>query len=39
MAAIGWEPDLIVVDEAHHAVAGSWAAILKRWPKAKLSKL
>ena len=27
-------PDLVVIDEAHHAVAGSWRRILDRWPKA-----
>lgn len=36
VAGMGWAPDLIVVDEAHHAVAGSWAAVLKRWPSAKV---
>jgi DNA repair protein RadD len=31
----GWvnEFDLVVVDEAHHAVAGSWGRILERFPK------
>ncbi|MGK7871507.1 DEAD/DEAH box helicase [Falsiroseomonas sp. E2-1-a20] len=29
-------PHLIVVDEAHHAVAGQWAAIIKAYPKARL---
>jgi DNA repair protein RadD len=27
-------PDLIVVDEAHHAVASSWARITEAWPGA-----
>lgn len=27
-------PDVILIDEAHHAVAGSWEAILKAWPNA-----
>jgi superfamily II DNA or RNA helicase len=27
-------PDLIVVDEAHHSVAGQWAAILAAYPNA-----
>lgn len=29
-------PDLIVVDEAHHACAGSWQAVLNRWPDARV---
>jgi superfamily II DNA or RNA helicase len=29
-----WQPDLIVVDEAHHAVAGTWSQILDHWPHA-----
>jgi superfamily II DNA or RNA helicase len=29
-------PDLIVVDEAHHAAAGSWKQILTRFPHAKI---
>jgi superfamily II DNA or RNA helicase len=31
---IAWAPDLIVVDEAHHAVAGSWSQTLAHWPNA-----
>lgn len=27
-------PDLVVIDEAHHAVAGSWRRVLDHWPKA-----
>ena len=27
-------PDLIVIDEAHHATAGSWARVLAHWPDA-----
>lgn len=27
-------PDLLVIDEAHHAVAGSWRQVLAHWPKA-----
>lgn len=27
-------PDLIVVDEAHHATAGSWERVLGHWPDA-----
>lgn len=29
-------PDLIVIDEAHHAVAGSWAKILRAFPNSQL---
>lgn len=29
-------PDLIIVDEAHHAISDSYQAILKRWPQAKI---
>ena len=29
-----WEPDLIVIDEAHHAVAGTWSKVLSHWPEA-----
>lgn len=32
--SIDWQPSLIVIDEAHHAVAGSWAQIIARWPDA-----
>lgn len=31
-----FNPDLIVVDEAHHAVAGTWARIIAACPRAKL---
>jgi DNA repair protein RadD len=27
-------PDLVVIDEAHHAVAGSWRRVLEYWPRA-----
>jgi len=27
-------PDLIIIDEAHHAAAGSWNRILEHWPSA-----
>ena len=27
-------PDLIIIDEAHHAVAGSWKKIIDQWPNA-----
>ncbi len=29
-------PDLIVIDEAHHATAGAWATVLARWPNARV---
>lgn len=29
-------PDLIVVDEAHHAVAGQWATVTQAYPQARL---
>jgi superfamily II DNA or RNA helicase len=29
-----WQPDLIVIDEAHHAVAGTWSSVLNHWPQA-----
>ena len=31
---IDWQPDLIVIDEAHHAAAGSWERVLNHWPNA-----
>jgi superfamily II DNA or RNA helicase len=31
---LSWQPDLIVIDEAHHAVAGTWRKILDHWPHA-----
>jgi superfamily II DNA or RNA helicase len=31
-----WTPDLIVVDEAHHAIAGSWRRILNAYPAARV---
>jgi superfamily II DNA or RNA helicase len=34
LPVISWQPDLIVIDEAHHAVAGTWQAILEHWPDA-----
>ena len=33
---VDFKPDLIVIDEAHHAVAGSWATVLEHFPDAKL---
>jgi DNA repair protein RadD len=29
-----WQPDLIVIDEAHHAIAGTWGSVLSHWPEA-----
>ena len=29
-------PDLIVIDEAHHATAGAWARVLTQWPDARV---
>ena len=31
-----YPPDLIIIDEAHHAAAGSWSKILSAFPNAKL---
>jgi DNA repair protein RadD len=29
------EPQLIIIDEAHHARAATWEAVLAQWPRAK----
>jgi superfamily II DNA or RNA helicase len=29
-------PDLIIIDEAHHAVAGSWRKVIDHWPNSLL---
>lgn len=29
-------PDLIVIDEAHHAVAGQWATVVAAYPRARI---
>ena len=29
-------PDLIIIDEAHHAVAGSWRKVINHWPNSLL---
>lgn len=29
-----WQPSLVIIDEAHHAAAGSWRKILEHWPDA-----
>lgn len=34
LATIEWQPCLIIIDEAHHAAAGSWSRILDHWPGA-----
>lgn len=34
LEAAGWKPDLIVVDECHHAVAGTWRRVLEAFPGA-----
>lgn len=34
LATIDWEPCLIIIDEAHHAAAGSWSQIISHWPGA-----
>jgi DNA repair protein RadD len=30
------EPDIIICDEAHHAVSGQWRAVLDRYPEARI---
>ena len=30
------QPDLIVIDEAHHGVAGSWRKVIDHWPNSLL---
>lgn len=34
LPTMDWQPSLIIIDEAHHASAGSWAVILDKWPDA-----
>jgi DNA repair protein RadD len=29
-------PDLIIIDEAHHARAATWESVIRHWPQAKL---
>ena len=31
-----WQPDLIVIDEAHHAIAGTWTNVISHWPDSPL---
>ena len=35
LAEVAYEPGLIVVDEAHHALASTYRILWDRWPKAK----
>lgn len=34
LPGMDWQPSLVIIDEAHHASAGSWARILQQWPDA-----
>jgi superfamily II DNA or RNA helicase len=34
--AVNWSPDVIIVDEAHHATAGSWRKVIEHFPEAKV---
>ncbi len=34
LSRIDWQPDLIIIDEAHHATAGQWERTLQHWPTA-----
>jgi len=34
LSGMDWQPSLVIIDEAHHASAGSWARILQQWPDA-----
>lgn len=34
LSRITWTPSLVIIDEAHHAAAGSWRQILDHWPDA-----
>jgi superfamily II DNA or RNA helicase len=34
LSGIDWQPDLIIIDEAHHATAGQWERTLQHWPAA-----
>lgn len=29
-----WEPNLVIIDEAHHAVASTYRKVMEKWPKA-----
>lgn len=34
LAGMAWQPSVVIIDEAHHAAAGSWRQILDHWPDA-----
>ena len=34
LLTMDWQPSLIIIDEAHHASAGSWDRVLRHWPDA-----
>ena len=34
LPTLDWEPSLVIIDEAHHASAGSWTTVLDKWPDA-----
>jgi len=34
LPSMNWQPSLVIIDEAHHAAAGSWRRILDHWPDA-----
>ena len=34
LSRMDWQPSLIIIDEAHHASAGSWTTVLDKWPDA-----
>jgi DNA repair protein RadD len=34
LSQLDWKPTLIIIDEAHHAIAGQWGRILDHWPDA-----
>jgi len=36
LTAVNWVPDVIIVDEAHHATAGSWRKIIEYFPESKV---
>lgn len=36
LRAAKWEPTLIIIDEGHHATAGSWRKIVDEYPKARI---
>ena len=36
LLTVARDPDLLIIDEAHHAVAGSYDKIIRRFPQAKI---